>query len=792
MGCCNSTEAPEGAANPKATQLNDIDVKDKPAEDGAATPTGGPKRRMTDTTRRRIAVRGETQEDLEEQYKPDKVEPKDDAAAERIKNFCKNSDLLAGLSDDQVQILVDAFFLVPCSADDPIIKEGEDGDHFYMVDSGKFEVTLKSVGTSPIKTYETGDTFGELALLYNSPRAATVKCTEAGALWALERAAFRFVVVGNNKSKESTATGFLKAVSILSPLTDDQRMQIADKMTEQTFSAGEYVVEEGAAADSLFFVKQGELVCTKMEGSSKKELMRVKEGGVFGESCLEANAEKVRKANVVAVGDATILKLTAADFTECLGNLGDVVSKNFKRKVMEAFNIDGTPIWLQLDTDEQEKLLDALVEKAFPANTEIITQDKANTTFYIIKSGQVSVVKKEGKSTPRTLAELGPGKFFGERALIKDEDASATIKACAEGCVLYTCDRPTFSECFGSLQKLLDAEVARRDEMAKRPAAPEWSDLEIRRILGVGTFGRVKLILQKSTQQTYALKCMRKAQVVQTKQQQHVMHEKKILSQMEHPFILALVATYQDAGELYMLLEVALGGELFSLLAKRAPLPDAHARFYSAQVVSIFSYMHGLKIVYRDLKPENLLIDPSGYIKMVDFGFAKVLNERTWTLCGTPEYLAPEIILNKGHGFGADWWCVGILTFECLTGATPFVSNDPMDGYRKIIKCRVPWPVSISSITRDFIDKLLVVEASKRLGCLRGGSLDVRSHPWFSGLDFKKLEAKKVPAPFVPKIKSHKDDSNFQYFEDDGIRNFPQSNFPRDMFSEFASVWVNE
>ena len=98
------------------------------------------------------------------------------------------------------------------------------------------------------------------------------------------------------------------------------------------------------------------------------------------------------------------------------------------------------------------------------------------------------------------------------------------------------------------------------------------------------------------------------------------------------------------------------GGELFSLLAKKAPLPDAQARFYSSQVVSIFAYMHGLKVVYRDLKPENLLLDEKGYLKMVDFGFAKVVQDRTWTLCGTPEYLAPEIILNKGHAFGADWW----------------------------------------------------------------------------------------------------------------------------------------
>jgi len=796
MGCCASTEAaaPPGAQKAQTADVSDVDVSNldnsaKPASEQSGP--GSARRRMTDTSRRRIAVRAETQDDIGSSNYSPQIYAKSDAEKKRIFSCIEQSDLLKGLTSAQVDILVNAFFLVDCEAGDPIIKEGEEGDHFYMVDSGKYEVFLKSVGTSPIKTYSTGDSFGELALLYNSLRAATVKCVEAGGVWALERKAFRHVVVNTGEQEQGKATNFLKAVPILSPLTDDQRQTLAACMEELPFADGEYVVQTGEPADALYFIKAGEVVCHIEEDGKKKELMRLTEGGVFGESCLEKGADPVRKANVVAVGNVRVLKLTAAVFLEQLGELAEVATKNFKRKVMETLSISDTRIWAQLAPEDQDALLNQLQEKEVKDGTDIIKQGEANSTFYIIKSGSAKVLQAGSDKTPRELAVLNQGQFFGERALLTDEPASATIKASGTT-ALYVCDRATFTAVFGPMQSLIDAEIKRRDDAGKRPVAPDWADLEMRRLLGVGTFGRVKLVIHKPTDKSYALKCMRKAQVVQTKQQQHVMHEKKILSQMEHPFILALVATYQDAGELYMLLEVALGGELFSLLAKRAPLPDAHARFYSAQVVSIFSYMHGLKIVYRDLKPENLLIDPSGYIKMVDFGFAKVLNERTWTLCGTPEYLAPEIILNKGHGFGADWWCVGILTFECLTGATPFVSNDPMDGYRKIIKCRVPWPVSISSITRDFIDKLLVVEASKRLGCLRGGSLDVRSHPWFSGLDFKKLEAKKVPAPFVPKIKSHKDDSNFQYFEDDGIRNFPQSNFPRDMFSEFASVWVNE
>ena len=320
----------------------------------------------------------------------------------------------------------------------------------------------------------------------------------------------------------------------------------------------------------------------------------------------------------------------------------------------------------------------------------------------------------------------------------------------------------------------------------------KWGDLELRRIIGVGAFGRVKLVVHAPTGNTCALKCMRKSQVVANKLQSRVLDEKNILARMEHPFILSLLQTYQDAGELYMLLNTALGGELFSLLFKRAPLPDPSAKFYAASAVCLVSYLHSQKVLYRDLKPENLLLDHTGFLKLVDFGCAKILSAaRTFTLCGTPAYLAPEILRNKGHGFGVDWWCVSILSFECLTGTTPFVSNDPMEGFRNAIECRVPWPPTMTTMSRDFIDRLLTVDDASRLGCMDGGSADVRDHPWFCGWSWDNLENKRLPSPYVPKIVSQFDDSNFAMFADDEAKlNYPEEAFPRDAFASFADAWV--
>jgi len=783
MGCASSKDG--GTADEAKEQSKDTDLAEVSLSSAPVTNAAG--RRVSKTVRR-VAVRAETQESMGEENFVPTTSDKTPAQTLRIMDGVNKNELLKGMSDEQKAIVVSAMIEVVCEPGEPIIAQGEDGDHFYLVDEGQYDVFLHATGDTVQATFEAGQGFGELALLYNSPRAATIICKNGGVLWALERKAFRHVMVSAGAGNAATAENFLKTVEILSPLTDAQRASLAEAMEESKFSDGEYVVNMGDVADAIFFVKSGELVCHTGERNHADKI-RLTTGAVFGESCLEPDShDAVRKANVVAVGNVTILKLTRDVFHAQLGDLEGLVAENFKRKVLEGMTIEGTPIFNKLAVEDQTKFMNSLTVKHLEGS--IIEQGQASETFYIVKSGVVGVVH-DGKE----IAQLKAGHFFGERTLLKDEPANATVRTLAgQGAVTcYVCSRESFTAILGPLQALIDAEVRRRDrEAAKQQEPPPlWSDLELRRILGVGTFGRVKLVRHIPTNTAYALKCMRKQQVVATKQQAHVLNEKRILASMDHPFILRLIATYQDEGEIYMLLEIGSGGELFSLLAEKAPLPDAHARFYAASVVSIFSYMHGLKVVYRDLKSENLLLDSKGYLKMVDFGFAKVVTDRTWTLCGTPEYLAPEIVLNKGHAFGADWWCVGILTYECLTGKTPFVSQDPMEGYRMIIKCSVPWESSFSSNAKDFMDKLLVVDPARRLGTLKSGSAGVRQHPWLADVNWKALEGKKTTPPHLPKVTSQFDSSNFDnYDEDEGIQNYPNSNFPKKMFEEFASVWV--
>lgn len=284
--------------------------------------------------------------------------------------------------------------------------------------------------------------------------------------------------------------------------------------------------------------------------------------------------------------------------------------------------------------------------------------------------------------------------------------------------------------------------------------------------LGTGSFGRVRFVLHKPSKTHWAMKMLKKAEVMRLQQVEHILSEKQILSKIDHPFIVSLAASFKDTKYLYMILEVVVGGEFFTHLRKAGRLDNVTAKFYAAQIVSVFEYLHKQDIIYRDLKPENLLLDRQGYMKITDFGFAKQVHFKTYTLCGTPEYIAPEVLLNKGHGKGVDWWTLGILAYEMLAGQPPFVDDDPMGIYQQILAGKISFPRFFDRSAKNIIKKLLTADLTKRYGCLKDGAEDVKKHRWFSGIDFKALLERKLTAPIVPIVASETDTSNFDPYPD--------------------------
>ena len=292
------------------------------------------------------------------------------------------------------------------------------------------------------------------------------------------------------------------------------------------------------------------------------------------------------------------------------------------------------------------------------------------------------------------------------------------------------------------------------------------SDYEIGETLGTGSFGRVRISKNKKTNEYVAMKIMKKVEILKSKQADHIANEIKILSMIDHPFVIKFDGFTQDEKYLYLALELINGGELFTYLRGVGSFPVDQARVYIAQIISIFEYLHSKNIIYRDLKPENILIHKSGYLKLTDFGFAKIVEGRTYTLCGTPEYLAPEIILNKGHGKPVDWWTCGILLYEMIAGIDPFSDDDPMMVYQKILKGKIKFPSGFDSNAKSLVKHLLESDLTKRYGNLKGGVKDIKGHRFFKELNWEKLINMELTPPYIPKVKSASDISNFSSYPD--------------------------
>ncbi|XP_067007437.1 cAMP-dependent protein kinase catalytic subunit 3 [Anabrus simplex] len=261
--------------------------------------------------------------------------------------------------------------------------------------------------------------------------------------------------------------------------------------------------------------------------------------------------------------------------------------------------------------------------------------------------------------------------------------------------------------------------------------------------------------------------------VIRLKQVEHVKNEKNILQEARHPFIVNLRWHYRDASCLYMLFDYVCGGELFSYLRNAGRFNTSTANFYTAEIILALEYLHGQSVVYRDLKPENLLLDRDGHLKITDFGFAKKLTDRTWTLCGTPEYLAPEIIQSKGHNKAVDWWALGVLIYEMLAGYPPFFDDNPFGIYEKILAGKIEWPRHIDPVAKDLIKKLLVQDRTKRLGNMKNGAEDVKRHRWFKGIDWQDVYYRKLKPPIVPRVSFDGDTRNFDEYPEADWKSAP-------------------
>lgn len=583
-----------------------------------------------------------------------------------IKEAIMENDFLKNLSPSQVQELVEAMHEKRVPKGCYVIREGESGSYLYVAAEGEYDVIKdgKVLGRLGV-----GKAFGELAILYNCKRTASVKAIEDGRVWALERKVFQQIMVSTGLKKMENQMNFLRSVPLLSSLHPTIIAKLADVLEPETFVRGEYIIREGTSGDS----------------------------------------------------------------------------------------------------------------------------------FYLLADGEVRVTKRsDGRE--ENMRDLGRGDYFGEQALLKTDMRTANVIALSETVECLTLDRESFFQLVGDLSELREKDYtdlqhspgSGRDqkEFLPQPSVEsldiELDDLEVVATLGIGGFGRVELVKSRDRPSVcYALKCLKKQHIVETQQQEHVFSERNIMSETRHQFITRLYKTFKDRKYIYMLMEASLGGELWTILRDRGWFDDSTTRFYVACVVNALEYLHNKGIIYRDLKPENLLLDNHGYVKMVDFGFSKRMENgsKTWTFCGTPEYVAPEIILNKGHDRAVDFWSLGVLMYELLTGTPPFTASDPMKVYNIILRGfdQIDFPRHITRNAVLIMKKFCRDNPTERLGYQKDGVLDIKKHKWFQGFDWTGLVERSLTPPIIPTVHGVADTTNFdQYPRDSSVPRDETSGWDRD------------
>ncbi|XP_016965537.1 cGMP-dependent protein kinase 1 isoform X2 [Drosophila biarmipes] len=495
---------------------------------------------------------------------------------------------------------------------------------------------------------------------------------------------------------------------------------------------------------------------------------------VFGELAILYNAP--RQATIRAATEARVWKITRETFRAIMQ-----ISGSREREENLQF-LRSAPFLQEFDQSLLLKVVDLLQRKFYETDSCIVREGEVGNEFYIIRCGTVTIKKRDDQQKEQIVAKRKRGDYFGEQALLNADVRQASVYADAPGTEVLMLDREAFISYLGTIKQLREKPSSQRSDTSGRSSNKslefdnEYSQVaisELKKIatLGCGAFGRVDLVAHG--QQALALKIIKKIEVVKQDQIEHVYNEKNVMIKCRHsPFIVQLYRTYRNDKYVYFLMEACMGGDVWTVMSKRQYFDEKTAKFIAGCVVEAFDYLHSHNFIYRDLKPENLMLGTDGYCKLVDFGFAKFVrhNEKTNTFAGTPEYVAPEIILDRGHDRAVDYWALGILVYELLVGKTPFRGVNQIKIYQQILSGIdvIHMPSRIPKSAQHLVRHLCKQLPAERLGYQRKGIADIKRHSWFESLDWQRLKLKQLPSPIKRPLKSWTD---LQYFGPSGVEN---------------------
>lgn len=620
-----------------------------------------------------------------------------------------------------------------------------------------------------------GDVFGEMGLIYNCPRTASCLTTTNCILYRVDGDMFKSILSSSNSDRvkkryteSKVAIEALHNIGVFSSKDEQTLQDIGNILNPVTFDQEDLVITKGAYDDMMFFVMAGKLLVHDIgTGDSRQADIELGEGGHFGELNMFTGRPSIANVTVLTP-KARLMAMTKKDYRKRRESLEPLMKKLWLRNALLTIPVIAKS---KLLLHEINRLVHKLEKTQFPIG-KISFTGNMKSALYIVETGKIQMAVTDGDGVVNTFDQHD---HFGGRSLFDDKffaRKSVQVRAVLPT-TLMMLTRSSIVSVIGRINRLGKPSLPVSRKLIKNM---KRSDLILHRIIGVGMFGRVWLVQHKASSAVYALKAMDKKEIIDRKMTKGVTREKNVMASVEHPFISNLVSTFQDKQSLYMLMSYVQGGELFGLIynvSKKGCLSNDAAAFYGACLVEALSHLHSRSICHRDLKPENILINAAGYVVLADFGFAKVVLDKTFTMCGSPEYMAPEILLGKGHSLSVDHWALGVLLYEMLVGQTPFihVGATRVTLFRRICSGSFAFPnpkkhgIVVSDTAKTFIGGLLNKNCGERIGSsLMLGDEEIRTDAWFQGLltEYKNaFLSQKVAPPWLPDIDDELDASYF-------------------------------
>ncbi|OMJ92489.1 hypothetical protein SteCoe_4724 [Stentor coeruleus] len=760
-----------------------------------------------------------------------------------IQSALQKHFIFSNLTDLQIDALTIEMKQVVYPSQKIIFEQNSIGDNFFIIAKGKVEVVINLKVAAVLNT---GDSFGEVALLHETPRTATIIALQETKLWALDRMAFRKILQNMSHQKFSENLVFIENIQMFKSLTKKQKESLANAMTVETYKPGYRILREGDTGDFMYIIKEGTVIVTK-NGTEIRKLIK---NDYFGEQallqnnfrtasvtavdkviCLSINSEglyatlgshlqeiihtntqrmaidanpylsrltsvqinnfvtktkvttlkrghtikiagcpidfiiivlrgcigtktlrvkyleifsfqevldgnKALMENIVVFEDCDIAEISKMDFEECIGGrLNEVLERNDIFKVIKDIQI-----FQSIDSKILEKVVKMFSVVRFRNKDVIFTQNQPGDSLFIVKSGNVDVVKNGV-----VIRTVGKNDYFGERSLIFNTARSATIRAIGN-VECWILSQSQFMSIFNSQMKaILQERIDLQDDKI------EIQDLCTIKLLHQGRVANYFLCVNQANKKLYILKTMQKSKIINLNLIDNVLSQKKINSQMNHGMIVKLVKTFKDSARLSMLIEYVAGVDFSEALKSLKKLNELDSRFYAGCLILIIEYLHDHEIVYRDLNLMNIIIDRIGYPKLINFSCAKSIQSRTFTLIGTPHYIAPEMIAGNGYSFPVDFWSLGITLYITMYGMLPFGNSltDPMMIYQEILNKRLIFSSTVDPLSksRDLISSLLIKNPNQRINAEK-----IKSHPWFVSFNWDLLSSKQIKAPFLPVV----------------------------------------